>query len=96
MGAGEDYFELEVIAELIEQEFAAMRRWLDLRKQSIHRCRKSPRPPDDALQKLRLSGDEVLRRLGEINRLLMGAEATFMRPPEATWLDLANGRSEQK
>ena len=79
MGEREQYFEMEVVTELIEQEFTALRHWIDLRKQMIEHCRNCPKPPEDVLKKLQVTGDEVLRRLGEINRLVMGKEATFAR-----------------
>ncbi|HEV2378897.1 MAG TPA: hypothetical protein VG206_03765 [Terriglobia bacterium] len=81
MREGEPYFEMAVVAELIEQEFAALRQSLDLRKQVIDHCRDFPMPPQDVVDQLRGTGDEILRKLGEINRLVRGKEATFTRPP---------------
>ncbi|HEV2379463.1 MAG TPA: hypothetical protein VG206_06665 [Terriglobia bacterium] len=83
MQEGEPYFELVVVAELIEQEFADLRQSLDLRKQVIDHCRDFPMPPQDVVDQLRVSGDEILRKLGEINRLVRGREATFTPPPAA-------------
>jgi hypothetical protein len=79
----ERYFEMVVVTELIEQEFAVLRHSIDLRKQAIDHCRDFPMPPQDVVDQLRATGDEILRRLGEINRLVRGREATFTRPPGA-------------
>jgi len=75
------YFETQVVTELIEQEYAVLREWIDRRKQMINHFRNSTKPPDDDVRQLLVMGDEVWRRLGEINRLAVGREATF--PPLA-------------
>lgn len=80
MRQAEPYFEMAVVTELIEQELGALRRSIDLRKQEIDHCRDFPKPPQDVVDELRFIGDEVLRRLGAINRLVAGREATFTQP----------------
>ena len=91
----ERYFEMLVVTELIEQEFAALRHWIDLRKQAIDQCRNCPTPPQDVVKQLLNTGDEVLHRLGQINRLVSGREATFARPAGTAAFDqlLPNGRA---
>jgi len=81
-------FEIVVVAELIEQELVALRRSLDLRKRTIDLCRNCSNPPQDVVDRLAFSGDEILRRLGEINRRLTGREATFSWSSSATRCEL--------
>jgi 16S rRNA U1498 N3-methylase RsmE len=87
MGEQERYFEMVVVTELIEQELAALRHWIDLRKEAVEQCRNYPNPPADVLKRIQVTGDEVLRRLGQINRLVTAREATFARPAGVTGFD---------
>jgi hypothetical protein len=73
-------FEMMIVAELIEQELVALRHSLDLRKRTIDHCRNCSNPPQGVVDELAFTGNEILQRLGHLNRLLIGREATFARP----------------
>ena len=98
MRKDEGYFEMVVVTELIEQELAALRQWVDRRKETIDVCRNCLAPPADLVKQLWATGDQVLRRLGQINRLTRGTEATFARPGGGTGFDwlLSPGETEPK
>ena len=90
MVASDDrYFEMVVVTELIEQEVAALRRWIDRRKEVIDQCRNCFMAPPDVLEGMLFTGDEVLHKLGQINRLVTGKEATFARRV-GMWSDWAH------
>ena len=96
MGHQERCFAMVVVTELIEQEFAALRRWIDLRKETIDRCRNCPMPPANILKQISVTGDEVLHRLGKINRLVTGREATFASPVNGSdWVSSVGGANAE-
>jgi hypothetical protein len=54
----------------------------------IDHCRNCSNPPQEVVDQLAFTGDEILRRLGGINRLLAEREATFAWPSSVKHCEL--------